>query len=456
MSERKIFNPGPWKEGLRKPFNWVIGALAVVSIFLIASQLYVAGELNSVIRTQDNYRQYDTVLKDFVLNQTNAETGQRGYLITQNTAYLAPYNQALPTIAHDLQTLDHSTLSKPYAAQIRKLKSLSDDKLRELKETIQAEQSQGQAAAYTIVSQGSGESDMNQIRQIVGQIHDAQSLVLVDQEAERTQSVGHLLLVTVLAVLCILALILQVVVLGHSTSRKEEQLDSMRQQFITIASHQLRTPATAIKQYLFLLLSDAYGKIQPAQRKVLGQIEASNERGIHIVNSLLDVNRLEAADFTIQAEPVDLRRLIKDLAYEYELTLAAKKQELKASLPETKVKALADPFYLRMAIENLLDNASKYSAEGKSIRLELTTQGEDAVISVQDEGIGIKDDDVPKLFNKFTRLPSANAASTQGSGLGLYIAKMIVALHAGKITVQSVPDKGTTFEIRLPMLHPKS
>ena len=63
---------------------------------------------------------------------------------------------------------------------------------------------------------------------------------------------------------------------------------------------------------------------------------------------------------------------------------------------------------------------------------------------------------MPKLFNKFTRLPSANAASTQGSGLGLYIAKMIVALHAGKITVQSVPDKGTTFEIRLPMLHPKS
>ncbi len=451
MSERLIFSTQPWREGLRKPVNWIIGALAIVSIFLIASQLFVASELNSVIRAQDNYRQYDAVLTDLVLNLTSAETGQRGYLITQQSSYLAPYNQALPTISHDLAVIKASPLSAPYKPQIQQLSALSSDKLKELSLSISTEQSQGQSAAYEVVNSGAGEYDMNQIRQITGGIHDAQSTVLDSQQDARARSVSDLLLITVLAVLCILALILQVLLLGRVTSHKEASLDAMRQQFMTIAAHQLRTPATAIKQYLFLLLSDTYGPPTSAHRKVLGQIEASNERGIKIVNSLLDVTRLEAAGVSIQAEPIDLTELTKELVEEYQQTLKVKRQTIDASIQSGHIKLMADAFYLRMAMENLLDNASKYSADGQPVHLLLKSGKSRATIVIRDEGIGIKEEDISKLFTKFARLRGATTASTQGSGLGLYIAKLIVQLHGGTIAVESAPQKGTAFTIKLPL-----
>ncbi len=237
---------------------------------------------------------------------------------------------------------------------------------------------------------------------------------------------------------------------------RELTLEQAKDDFISIASHQLRTPATGVKQYIGLVLEGYVGDVSPKQHTLLTKAYESNERQLQIIDDLLKVARIDAGQISLQLADVDLIQLLQDIIYEQLKKIQGRAQTIKFSHAMDSITLKADTARLRMVFENLIDNASKYTLEGKTIRVSVLTRGRSAIAKVEDEGIGIAKSDIPKLFRKFTRLDKEALLAADGSGLGLYWARKIIDLHGGTIVVKSQPQKGSVFEVRLPLPRSKA
>lgn len=229
-----------------------------------------------------------------------------------------------------------------------------------------------------------------------------------------------------------------------------EQLNNSKDEFISLASHQLRTPATAIKQLLGLLVEGLYGDVPAQLTPVIEKAYESNERQLNIVNSLLKVAQIDSGKVTLHKHDNDLRPMLRGLIEEFSDTFKTREQSVELSLPHHEVLALVDHDYLRMAVSNLIDNASKYTPKGGKITVKLSENRAHIKIDVVDNGVGIAKDDIEKLFKKFVRLDNIMSQKVGGSGLGLYWLQKVVELHDGVVEVESAPDKGTKFTIVLP------
>ncbi len=228
------------------------------------------------------------------------------------------------------------------------------------------------------------------------------------------------------------------------------EINTAKDEFISLASHQLRTPATSVKQYIGMMLEGYVGALTPEQTNFLQRAYSGNERQIKIVNDLLKVAMVDAGKVKPKIVKVKIVPLIKTILDELATKLAERKQHLTFLCPDQTSVVYADNGLLRMALENLIDNAIKYTYEGKEIKIQLKKTKLKSDIVIQDEGVGISTDQLDKLFHKFSRLDNPLSVSAGGSGLGLYWVKRIVDLHNGSITVISKPDKGTTFTLTLP------
>lgn len=228
------------------------------------------------------------------------------------------------------------------------------------------------------------------------------------------------------------------------------ELNTTKDEFISLASHQLRTPATGVKQYIGMILEEFVGTITEAQRSILMKAYESNERQLSIVSDLLKVAQIDAGKVNLRKSSVNLIPLISDVIKEQQGTYEHRKQRVEVSSSAPVVQALIDKDKMRMVLENMLDNASKYSDVGKTIRVKIEEDGDWACINITDKGVGIALADQDKLFEKFSRIYNPLSTQVGGTGLGLYWAKKIIDLHDGNITVSSKPNKGTTFCIYLP------
>lgn len=227
-------------------------------------------------------------------------------------------------------------------------------------------------------------------------------------------------------------------------------LNKAKDEFISLASHQLRTPATGVKQYIGMLIEGYGGKLTKQQLDILKTAYDSNERQLKIVGDLLKVAHVDAGRVMINRQKSDLGIIIKDVTHEQQAALNKKNQKLVCKLPDKPVMAFIDPYRIRMVLENVLDNASKYTTANKRIIVELKELKRNIHIIISDEGVGIDERDIPKLFYKFSRIDNPLSTTAGGTGLGLYWAKKIVDLHGGAIAVKSVVDKGTSFIIKIP------
>lgn len=232
-----------------------------------------------------------------------------------------------------------------------------------------------------------------------------------------------------------------------------ENLNVSKDEFISLASHQLRTPATAIKQLLGLLVEGFYGDIHPGALKILQKAYESNERQLNIVNSLLKVAQIDAGKVILYKTREDLGQLLQDITDEFNDTFSYRKQALLIETPQdAPVLGDIDVEYFRMALSNLIDNASKYTPADGEIKITLSQSKKCASIAIADTGIGISDEDMKKLFTKFIRIPNELSQKVGGSGLGLYWVHRVVELHNGSIDTVSKVGKGTTFTINLPAM----
>jgi PAS domain S-box-containing protein len=229
------------------------------------------------------------------------------------------------------------------------------------------------------------------------------------------------------------------------------ELNLAKDEFVSIASHQLRTPATIVKQYLGLMMQGYVGVLTDEQSKVLQSAFDSNERELSIISDLLNASRMDAGQVRLQKMRTDLVNLIRRVVDEQQDKYQARHQHLIFTNGEKPIKVNIDERLVRMVVENLLDNASKYSPEGKGVEVSLTTHDSKAVLQVIDHGYGISEQDQKKLFQKFSRIDTAETHDISGTGLGLYWAKKVVDLHGGGIAVSSTPIGGTTFIVELPI-----
>lgn len=234
--------------------------------------------------------------------------------------------------------------------------------------------------------------------------------------------------------------------------RDLEALNISKDEFISLASHQLRTPATAVKQLLGMITQGFVGDMAPEQLSLVAKAYDANERQIRVVENLLRVAQLDARKVSLQTKPVNLRELFARIVEDHETLVAKKGQtiglEFEDAVP-TSSNLDADHFH--MALSNLIDNASKYSQEGERISIAVGTKDDMLYVSVSDNGVGISPKDQKLLFKKFSRIPNDLSEKVGGSGLGLYWVKKVMAMHNGNVSVQSAEAKGSTFVLTVPL-----
>lgn len=228
------------------------------------------------------------------------------------------------------------------------------------------------------------------------------------------------------------------------------ELNRSKDEFISIASHQLRTPATGVKQYIGMLLEGFMGEMSEAQRAILERAYQSNERQLRIVSDLLKVAQVDAGKSKLRPAKVDLGALVSDIIKEQHDSFAARQQKIVFTRKKGTTEAYIDAEAVRMVIENVIDNASKYSEADTTVTVRLRNDTEMVGVEVCDEGVGVAEVDQARLFEKFSRIDNPLSTKVGGTGLGLYWAKKIVDLQQGRIDYTSEEGKGTTFTVWLP------
>ncbi|MEI6627422.1 MAG: ATP-binding protein [bacterium] len=230
---------------------------------------------------------------------------------------------------------------------------------------------------------------------------------------------------------------------------KEKELDEAKNEFISLASHQLRTPLAAIKWVLELFKQDK--GLTTQHKKRLEEIYTSNERIINLVNNLLSVARIESGRTRVEKKKVDIRQLIDDCCRSSQIYADKKGQKIKV-IAEVKNKNVSlDPMFFQEAVSNIINNAISYGSDNSVILVMVSAEKKECLISIHNEGSFISKSDYEKIFTKFYRGVDAQNIKLAGTGLGLYITKMAVLANGGKIWFESGVKKGTTFYFTIPL-----
>jgi len=233
-----------------------------------------------------------------------------------------------------------------------------------------------------------------------------------------------------------------------------KRLDRAKSEFISIASHQLRTPLSIIKGYISMIREGSYGKVSPEIGTTMNKVYLSNERLIKLVNDLLDLSRMESGRMKYEFAEMDLKALVDSIVDEFQLPAGDKGIKIGRAPSQSSgfPKVFGDAWKLRQVIFNLIDNSLKYTNTG-SIEIKLEKEDDSLKLSVKDSGIGMSQETADAVFHKFVRGgKDASRANAGGTGLGLYIAKRIVDDHKGEIWAESEGEgKGSTFFVTLPI-----
>ncbi|MGB4957135.1 MAG: ATP-binding protein [Candidatus Saccharimonas sp.] len=235
------------------------------------------------------------------------------------------------------------------------------------------------------------------------------------------------------------------------TNERLLELDVTKDEFLSMASHQLRTPLTSVKGYISMVLEGDAGAISPAQRQLLEEAYTSSERMVHLIGDFLNVSRLQTGKFIIDTKKCDLAQITQQEVDGMQQIAATHSIVVKFKRPARFPELYLDEGKIRQVIMNFLDNAIYYSPEGKQIIVKLAIEDGEAVLRVVDTGLGVPAAAAKKLFTKFYRADNARRQRPDGTGIGLYLAKKVIDGHYGNIVFTSEEGKGSTFGFRLPI-----
>jgi len=235
-------------------------------------------------------------------------------------------------------------------------------------------------------------------------------------------------------------------------NEKLHELDQSKSNFISIVAHQLRTPLSGVKWTLNMVLSGTLGSLSIEQKSFLMKCYESNERMIILINDMLGADRIDSEKLKYHLVPTQILDLMDNVLFEMTSLISKKKLQMSfvnkdRSLPQV----LIDTEKMRAVLQNLLENAVKYTPDGGKVEINYKVVGDFIQVTIRDTGIGIPEDERKNIFNRFFRAKNAVKIETDGSGLGLFIAHGIIEKHGGKIWFESNQEGGTAFHFTIPI-----
>lgn len=235
----------------------------------------------------------------------------------------------------------------------------------------------------------------------------------------------------------------------RASNAQLQRLDEAKDEFISMASHQLRTPLTSVKGYVSMILDGDVGKVPDNQRHLLREAFMSSERMVRLINDFLNVSRLQTGKFIIDKRPANLAKIVTQELDSLKINASSRNLTFSYKAPKDFPMLDIDQDKMRQVIMNFVDNAIYYSRENTTIKIHLSVEEGDVLLTVKDTGIGVPKDEQARLFNKFFRASNARKQRPDGTGVGLFLAKKVIVAHDGEVVFESVEDKGSTFGFRL-------
>jgi two-component system sensor histidine kinase VicK len=233
---------------------------------------------------------------------------------------------------------------------------------------------------------------------------------------------------------------------------QEKETDRAKSEFISVASHQLKTPGTIVNLYTEKLLDGRNSELSPKQKEYINEIRSANQSMTDIVSSLLNVSRIEMGIFAVDPVPVDVIEIFKNIAKDSDSNLKDKNINFKQEYHQQEHIIPIDKLLLNIIFSNLLSNAIRYTDKNGTISVKSIIKENNLVISVADNGCGIPAGQQNRIFTKFFRADDARSKYTNGTGLGLYIVKSILDHIGGNVWFTSTENKGSTFYFTIPLV----
>lgn len=241
----------------------------------------------------------------------------------------------------------------------------------------------------------------------------------------------------------------------RASNAQLQRLDEAKDEFISMASHQLRTPLTSIKGYISMIVEGDAGTINPMQKKLLEEAFLSSERMVRLINDFLNVSRLQTGKFLIEKHDTDLARVVQQEIDSLGPSAASRGMKFSYVMPKRFPVLQLDEGKIRQVIMNFSDNAMYYSKDASTIKVSLKKDKDGVIFTVKDTGIGVPLPEQAHLFNKFFRATNARKQRPDGTGVGLFLAKKVIDAHDGEVVFESKEGKGSTFGFRLPIVESK-
>jgi signal transduction histidine kinase/DNA-binding response OmpR family regulator len=429
--------------------HFTFGMIALVVILALAywdwRQFVGAGE--RVAATDRTLTHLDAVLSSI----KDAETGQRGYLLTGGELYLATYRQGLDQIPVNLRNLDDLVSQHPeMGARVSELRTLGLKKADELQRAVNLRRAGHTQEALDEVRTDRGKEYMDRIRVICAGLTDE----LRGQHASRTSEASELtaraMLLSALASCALFLLLLLATVNLNKQKQAAEAANHAKSAFLANMSHELRTPLNAIIGYSEMMMEDAEesgvtGVVPDAEK-----IRAAGKHLLDLINAVLDLSKIEAGKMELYLETFSIEGLVRETVEIIEPQTVKNGNKLIVDVEPGLSSMRADQTKVKQSLSNLMSNASKFTSNGQ-INLTVRRMPNDMVaFEVKDTGLGMTEDQITRIFLPFTQADTSTSRKFGGTGLGLVISRRFAQLMGGEITVASVPERGSTFTLLLP------
>lgn len=389
----------------------------------------------------------------------DAETGQRGYLLTEDPKYLAPYETALERVGTIVAHLRLLTADNPVQRErLALLERNVTERVEELQQTVVLMEHGDRAGAMDVVRSDAGKDMMDAVRDSAAIMTRTEWDLLQQRDANSRASFRTAVASNLLTVLTGAFLVVVVFYLGQRNLRtrrraEESMKDAARRkdEFLAMLAHELRGPLAPLSNMLQVMKREDCGA--DLHRQALGTMERQLGQMVRLVDDLLDVNRITRGKLQLRRNRVELASIVQQSLEVSRPVAESARHQLTVTLPTAPIYVDADPLRMSQVFTNLLHNACKFTEAGGDIRLTAERQGDEAVVNVKDSGVGIPPAMLGGIFGLFSQVDTTLERSRGGLGIGLSLAKSLVEMHGGSIEARSEGvGHGSEFVVRLPVV----